>query len=254
MTPTTPMTVLALHGLGGAAATFGPLADHLPPELTLVPIDLPGFGSAADDPRGGDLRSMTDAAIARAPRDLPWVVLGHSMGGKVALLVAAALAGTAIGPSAAVLLAGSPATPEPMPDDKREQMIGWARTGLTAERAEQFLDDDCASPLPAAEHSIAVGTITASAPRAWESWFTRGSREDVSEETAGLALPALVLGGTEDETLGAAAQPALQARSLPNARHVALPATGHQIPLERPHETAEQILRFIRTIPSTTDA
>lgn len=252
---TARISVLALHGLGGAAATYGPLREALADVADVVPIDLPGFGERSAVAGGGGLRVMTQAAMQAVPRvgGGPFLLMGHSMGGKVAQLVAAALRDLpypTFAPAGLILLAPSPATPEPMPDAKREEMLGWARDGLTVERAEHFLHDDCARALTDRAHRIAVQTFTGSSARAWRRWLIAGSTEDVSRRVGSLELPALVLGGDQDEALGASAQPGLQARALPYATFGELADTGHQIPLERPHEAADAIRTFLdHTLP-----
>lgn len=253
MSPT--ITVLALHGLGGTASTFGPLREALGDDVDLVAIDLPGFGDRASTPGGGGLRVMGQAAMQAVPQvgSGPWYLLGHSMGGKIALTVAAALRDlpyATFQPSGLILLAPSPAQPEPMPEARREEMLSWARDGLTRRRAAQFLAEDCARDLPERRHRIAVDTFMRSSPRAWTRWLVAGSTEDFSARVGAIELPALVLGGDQDEALGSSAQPGLQAHSLPMATFVELAGTGHQIPLERPEETATEIRRFLaRTAP-----
>ena len=85
--------VLALHGWLDNAASFVPLAPHLP-GLDLVAPDLPGHGRSAHFPPGMDysfasaVHSVLDIADA-----LGWerfALLGHSMGAGIASLVAAA--------------------------------------------------------------------------------------------------------------------------------------------------------------------
>lgn len=143
MTPDAPasdLTVYALHALGGSAAEFRPVAAALRPGIRLVPIDLPGFGDAVDLP-GYTVAEMADVVIDRIRRDDSahggrWLLLGHSMGGKVASVVARrALAGDdpVFGFAGVVLVAASPPTPEPMSEDKRAEMIGWARDGWLGE-------------------------------------------------------------------------------------------------------------------------
>jgi len=85
--------VLALHGWLDNAASFVPLAAHLP-ALDLVAIDLPGHGHSAHLPPGaqyntpGAICHVLDVADA-----LGWdrfTLLGHSMGAGIASLTAAA--------------------------------------------------------------------------------------------------------------------------------------------------------------------
>ena len=89
-----PVRVLALHGWLDNAASFVPIAPHLP-GLDLVALDLPGHGASAHRAPGHDyvfvdwIHDVLDALDA-----LKWdraVLLGHSMGGGVASLVAAGM-------------------------------------------------------------------------------------------------------------------------------------------------------------------
>ncbi|MEO5963462.1 MAG: alpha/beta fold hydrolase, partial [Thermomonas sp.] len=85
--------VLALHGWLDNAASFIPLAQHLN-GIDLVAIDQPGHGRSAHLPPGTDysfvgaINAILDVADA-----LGWdqfSLLGHSMGGGIGSLIAAA--------------------------------------------------------------------------------------------------------------------------------------------------------------------
>jgi len=85
--------VLALHGWLDNANSFAPLAPFLE-GLDLVAIDLPGHGQSAHRPQG--VRYHFDDNVfdvLRAADQLSWErfhLLGHSMGGAISTLVAAA--------------------------------------------------------------------------------------------------------------------------------------------------------------------
>lgn len=85
--------VLALHGWLDNAASFIPLAAHLP-DCTLVALDLPGHGHSAHLPASADYTLVAAARAAFAAADaLGWdrfVLLGHSLGGATATVMAAA--------------------------------------------------------------------------------------------------------------------------------------------------------------------
>lgn len=80
------VTLVAVHGNGGGAHRFARVAPLMPPDVALVAVTLPGFAAAAADPA---LRSLADfadhlaALVAPFPR--PRVVLGHGIGGSIAL-------------------------------------------------------------------------------------------------------------------------------------------------------------------------
>jgi len=85
--------VLALHGWLDNAASFLPLAAHLP-ELDLVMLDLPGHGHSAALPPGSEYTMIGAIGNVLAVADaLAWerfTLLGHSMGAGIASMVAAA--------------------------------------------------------------------------------------------------------------------------------------------------------------------
>lgn len=87
--------VVFLHGRGHGAATWWPFLGPLAARRRVVAFDLPGFGHSAARPwSGGDaragLRFFVDPIVA-AIRELDMarpVLVGHSLGGLVALAIA----------------------------------------------------------------------------------------------------------------------------------------------------------------------
>jgi glycerol-3-phosphate dehydrogenase len=103
-------TVVLVHGLGGSHLNFLPLVRALGGRVRVLAVDLPGFGFS---PRAGrpvdveGLRRVLDGALRQLA---PWpvVLVGHSLGGLVALAQAAQAPETVAG---LALLA--PAQPPP---------------------------------------------------------------------------------------------------------------------------------------------
>jgi pimeloyl-ACP methyl ester carboxylesterase len=85
--------VLALHGWLDNAASFVPLAPHLH-DLDLVAIDMPGHGASVHLPIVADYLLLAFVRSAFAAADaLGWerfALLGHSLGGVIASLMASA--------------------------------------------------------------------------------------------------------------------------------------------------------------------
>jgi pyruvate,water dikinase len=79
-------SLVAIHGNGGGGFRFARMSDHVPAGIRLERVTLPGFGGRPADPA---LRTVSDYAealwdeIADLPR--PLVVLGHGIGGSIAL-------------------------------------------------------------------------------------------------------------------------------------------------------------------------
>lgn len=86
--------VIALHGWLDNAASFVPLAAHLPETLDFVALDLPGHGRSAHLGPGAEYTTMTAInAVLDAADALGWerfALLGHSMGAGIASVIAAA--------------------------------------------------------------------------------------------------------------------------------------------------------------------
>lgn len=79
------VAIVAVHGNGGGAQRFALLGDHLPADVALHAPNLPGFGGRPlGDVDGIDgLADALAVEVAAAPR--PRVLLGHGIGGSVAL-------------------------------------------------------------------------------------------------------------------------------------------------------------------------
>lgn len=244
-----PVTLYMLHALGASADSFDRVAAQLSGRVRVEGIDLPGFGSAV-----AATDSSLDATVAHVVHHLAahargrWMLGGHSMGGKIAALVASqVLRGDAplVGLSGMVLMAPSPPRPEPMDEERRELMLSWVSDGAISQTdAETFLEQNTAEPLDPDARRLALADLGRTSPAAWRAWLETGSRIDATAEVGTLDLPALVLAGTDDADLGAAAQPGLLAAVYPRARFVPLDDTGHMIPLERAPEAADAIARF----------
>lgn len=85
-----PRLLFCFHGYGESAASFALLEASLGEEFTLVAIDLPFHGETewAEDgcfDAAGCLAILQDIAAGLPGRNPGWVMLGYSMGGRVAL-------------------------------------------------------------------------------------------------------------------------------------------------------------------------
>lgn len=225
------------------------MIDELGPEFECIAIDLPGFGQARDasDWSVAGMAQHVRAAIT-ARGAARWLLVGHSMGGKIASVVAAqALAGEPglFGLAGIVLLAASPPSPEPMEEDRRRKMISWAAHGpLDDAAARTFVDANTGCALAPEDDRLVIEDLKRASPQAWVAWLERGSREDWSTHVGTLDIPALVMVGGSDGDLGEDGQRATNMRVYPRAELMVEEGVGHLLPVERPKQVATRIARF----------
>ena len=249
-----PPTLVFLHFLGGSVETWKRVEQQLQDHHACLRLDLPGFGGKAES-AGGSVGAMADEVAAQVAEAgiAHWVLVGHSMGAKVALLLARRAedgAPSLAGLCGLVLVAGSPPTPEPMSDQKRQDMLGWFEGDEDSSRAQadSFIRANVVAPLDEAAHDSAVDDVLRASTQAWRTWLNQGSRENLADEVGVLHLPTLVLSGGEDEALGPEAQTRLMTPHLAHARFEIIDGAGHLLPLEAPERVAGLIVRHLEAI------
>ena len=244
-------TLVLLHALGASGGSWDDVVERLGNRFDCFAPDLPGFGRNAEMRETGvaaTLDWLTGEIAARALSD--YVLVGHSMGGKFATLLAArAEAGEPVlkGLSGVVLLAASPPAPEPMDEDRRAEMIGWAADGAIGKAdARRFVEANVAAPLPSDRMARAKSDVRRASPAAWTGWLTRGACEDWADRVGRLATPALIVAGAADQDLGEANQRRLNLPHYATARFAVVPHAAHLLPYEQPDIVANLILEAAR--------
>jgi pimeloyl-ACP methyl ester carboxylesterase len=79
--------VVWLHGLGESSVSFEPVIAKLP-GYTHVLVDLPGYGRSPWPEAATGLPALADHLARWLDEDPPAIVIGHSMGGVLATLIA----------------------------------------------------------------------------------------------------------------------------------------------------------------------
>jgi 2-succinyl-6-hydroxy-2,4-cyclohexadiene-1-carboxylate synthase len=257
---TGPPLVL-LHGFTGSTETWTPLRAALDDRFTMIAVDLPGHGrsSAPAEPArfalsrfADDLRRVLD--ITGVDRT---AVLGYSVGGRAALRFALRHPARV---AALVLESASPGI-----DDPAERAARVASDHELADSIE-------ANGVPAFVNKWERLPLWASQPAAPDEARARlraqrlanhadglanslrgagtGSEPSVTDQLAGLDVPALLLAGAFDAKFVAIAHE--MGALLPAARTVIIDGAGHAVHLERPTEHREAIEQFLNTVASDT--
>ncbi len=245
--PNSPLTLFFLHFLGGSARSWAAVEQRLGGQARCVAIDLPGFGSGSAG-GGQPVAVMADmvAETVRVQAPRRWALVGHSMGAKVAAVVARRAEDGASGLSGLeriILVAGSPPGPEPMDEAQRKAMLGWFAGDEASSRSEAdgYITQNVSAKLSPAAHARAVEDVLRANTEAWRAWLTAGSREDWSERVGVLQTPALVIAGEEDVHLGPDGQQRYALPHYANARLVTVPGAKHLLPDEQTDEVARLI-------------
>jgi len=234
--PSTPTLVL-LHGFG----TSKRLWDGLPlPGRKTLALDLPGFGDSQDQRFTVD--GMAEA-VEEAVRGLgSYVLVGHSMGGKVAAVLAAR---RPAGLAGLVLVAPSPLSPEPMTDDDR---LNLKAAYGQPQKLRAHYRQITRAPVQAAPVAQLIADGARGSHAAWNAWPDTGSREDRRAEAATIEVPVWLLTSQDDPVISPQVVAGQVTPSFPQAVHTVLQGSGHLLPLELPGPVAAVLSSTVRSL------
>jgi pimeloyl-ACP methyl ester carboxylesterase len=208
-------SVLLLHGLAGEAAEWSETALRLGEHHMVVALDARGHG--AGGPSSGELSRAAHAADAAYVIEqlelLPCVVVGQSLGGLPAMLLAAARPDLVRG---LVVVEAMPMAPD------RE----------AARRIRHWIES-WEEPSPALADAVIRTVEEDLGGSFWKEW---GS----------ISVPTLIVAG-EQGTLPATAVTRMLAL-VPAARFAQIPGAGHDLHLETTEEWVRLLERFLEEI------
>jgi pimeloyl-ACP methyl ester carboxylesterase len=251
--------VLMLHGLGGTKASFLPSIAALAPSHRTIAVDLLGFGDS-DKPLGASYgpqfqaraveQLLDELALERAH------VVGHSMGGRVALELgfghADRIGGLVLMTPAMAWLRERRWAPylrwirpelgliQLAPRAAVEPFMRWLIPGADTSWGRSAIDEFVRTYTTArgrAAFYAAARNIYLDEPHGEEGFWSR---------LRTLAPESLFIWGRQDRLVPLAFVNHVE-RALPEAEHVELDC-GHLPQIERPRETHAAIARFLRRV------
>jgi pimeloyl-ACP methyl ester carboxylesterase len=249
--------IVLVHGLGGAAANFLPLAPVLAERHRVIVPDLPGHGRSEPLAGTASLDPFAEAVLAVAAAEdavpAPW--LGHSLGGLVALRAAAlrpdAVTGIVLAAAAGISSANrmGRATVTLLGVTKPGRIIGRRRRAIAHSRIGRTLTfgwwgvADPAGLDPAIAESFLVGpTQHTDVLSAGKALVVSDPRQDLHSVTC----PCLCLWGANDNWVPLADGIEYARRLRAPIRTIA--DCGHLLIGERPDAVARAVDEFVASL------
>ena len=184
-----------LHYWGGSSRTWHLVIERLAASARCVAIDHRGWGQSSAPAAGygiGDL-SADALAVITALGLTDYLLVGHSMGGKVAQMLASQRPG---GLRGVVLVAPAPAKPILIPDAVRAQMAGaYTSRDTVIATLDSVLRHATLSDVLREQ---VIEDSLAGAAQAKHDWPARTIIEDVSAGLGHIDVPVLVVAGEHD--------------------------------------------------------
>jgi pimeloyl-ACP methyl ester carboxylesterase len=240
-----------LHYWGGTHRTWKSVAGVLEKRFQVVTYDMRGWGFsgvAADS--NYSLAALADEAVALIDRlgITNYVLVGHSMGGKVGQLIAsrhpAGLAGL-------VLVAPATPTPSLMPEEAKQQQLHAYDNRETVLQTISFLSSG--RPSPEIIDQIVEDSLSG-APGAKLAWPNEGMVEDISAAAAQIRVPTIVIAAELDNLDSIEQHRREIIARIPGATLEIIPDSGHLLPIDEPVRTAEVIQRFVEQNVTSKEA
>jgi pimeloyl-ACP methyl ester carboxylesterase len=230
-----------LHHWGGSSQTWSDVVARLRDRFRCVCIDARGAGESDAPAQGYSTEDHAADALAviQSLALTRHVLVGHSMGGKAAQVLAARRPAGLLG---LALIASSPPSPMAIDDAQREQM-----KKAYADRAavEWSLDNVLVgSPLADDARRQLVADALRLSPPATSGWIDVGTREDFAGRVAHIDVPVVIVAGELDRVDPLPVVRQHIAARYPSAQVNVLANKGHILPLEAADEVAAIVGRF----------
>lgn len=226
------------HHWGGSSLTWKEVVVRLRDRFRCVAIDARGAGES-DAPAAGystEDHARDALSVIQALGLTRFILVGHSMGGKSAQLLAAKRPAGLLG---LVLVASSPLSPMAIDEAQRAQMrVAYRdRSAIEWTLKNVLLGSPISAP---SREQLIVDALRLSA-EASSGWIDIGTRENFSKYAADIEVPVVIVAGELDRVDPPSVVKAHVVPHYPTAQVNFLPNRGHLLPVEVPQEVATLI-------------
>ena len=231
-----------IHYWGGSRRMWSEVIAPLSERFRCIAVDLRGWGRS--DRHADDYSLFTQAddveGVIEALKVSDFVLVGHSMGGKIAQIVAGRRPD---GLRAVVLVAPAPPTPLYAPDAQKQS---------TPEGIGDALKVINHRPLTIAQCLQVTEDSLGGAEAAKITWVSQGMALDIFKQAASITVPVCVVVGSADQVEKEAALREALLSLVPHARFKTIEGLGHLSPLEGPDEVAMAISGFLADLAASS--
>ena len=219
--------LLLLHGWGTSSAVMAPMQERFSAIARVTNLDLPGFGHS-EAPHSGwsvyDYADFVEAAISALGLQNP-VILGHSFGGRLAIILGSRGVGSRL-----ILVDAAGILPQ--------RGAGYYLRVYSYKAAKKIMSlpglNKCADRVldlwrknnPSSDYANAQGVM--------REIFVKAVNEDLQPLLDGIKMPALLIWGAED-TATPLRDGQLMEKLIPDAGLVVFENCGHYSFLDDPH-------------------
>jgi 3-oxoadipate enol-lactonase len=242
-------SLIFLHFWGGSSRTFTNTISHLSSHFQCIAVDFPGWGFSTG-PQSPEAYSISDLAtyieVLIPKLDVKdYVLVGHSMGGKVSQLIAGR--NRIPGLKGMVLIAPAPPTSLELPQDMKEQQLSAYSNHQSAEFVVRNVLSS--SDVPDEEVSALVEDMLKGNEFATKAWPAYAMAEDILAEASKITIPVLIVCGELDKVETIERSKVEVLGNIPGAEMVVVEGSGHLLPVENPEQLAHHLERFVGRVP-----
>jgi non-heme chloroperoxidase len=235
--------VIMLHGYTDSSYSFQALMDRLDPTIQAIAIDQRGHGDTskpgccyAPQDFAADVVAFMDARQIRTA-----TIVGHSMGGVIAQLVAIRSPERVSG---LVIVGSSPSFANPAVEGLLEA-VKELNEPIDRKFAHEFQASTVHKPIDASQFDRYVDASMKVPARVWNDVLTQLLAVDLRGSLRTIKARTLILWGDKDGVSTRADQATLF-QEIPNATLTVYEGIGHAVHWEAPERVAADLAAFVR--------
>ena len=230
--------LLFVHGAGGDHTIWGEQLRELAQDFSVAALDLNGHGRSPARAGDGLQTYVEDVLAALEALAMPTVVVGHSMGGAIALTVALQRPKNLVG----LGLVGTGARLKVHP-----QILELCQTDFE-KAVELVVQWAFADQSPSELREKARLQMRRNGAHALFRDFSSCNTFDVMARLSDVAVPTLILCGRDDKLTPIKYSEYLQ-QNIPNAQLKIIEGAGHMVMVEQPQAVTQALREFCARLP-----